>query len=47
MKGIGYVRRVDGLGRIVLPVEWRRVHDVVPGQLLEIVPGLDGALRVQ
>lgn len=37
MKEMGIVRRVDQLGRIVLPIEMRRVHKIEEGTLLEIV----------
>lgn len=47
MKGVGFVRRVDGFGRVVLPAEWRRANQVGPGELLEIVPATDGGLRLQ
>jgi transcriptional pleiotropic regulator of transition state genes len=43
----GFVRQVDSLGRLVLPVEWRRTMAIEPGSTLELVPGLDGVLTVQ
>ena len=32
----GIVRPMDQLGRVVLPMEWRKRHNVNPGDLLEI-----------
>ena len=37
MKYVGIVRKVDELGRIVLPKELRRVMDIEPGTPLEIM----------
>lgn len=37
MKEMGIVRRVDQLGRIVLPIEMRKVHKIEEGTLLEII----------
>ena len=36
MKSTGTVRRIDKLGRLVLPIELRRVMDVNTGDALEI-----------
>lgn len=36
MKNTGIVRKVDELGRIVLPIEMRRVLDISEGEPLEI-----------
>ncbi|NFF59825.1 AbrB/MazE/SpoVT family DNA-binding domain-containing protein [Clostridium botulinum] len=36
MKSIGVVRRVDELGRIVIPVELRRTLDIAEKDALEI-----------
>jgi transcriptional pleiotropic regulator of transition state genes len=36
MQSTGVVRRVDGLGRIVLPVELRQLFGIRPGDDLEI-----------
>ena len=36
MKSIGIVRRVDELGRIVLPIELRRTLDIAEKEALEI-----------
>ncbi len=36
MKSLGMARKVDDLGRIVLPVELRRLFSIKPGDELEI-----------
>ena len=36
MKSTGIVRRVDDLGRVVLPIELRKVLDIEPRDSLEI-----------
>lgn len=36
MKDTGMARKVDDLGRIVLPIELRRLHDIKTGDALEI-----------
>ncbi|MBZ4655999.1 MAG: AbrB family transcriptional regulator, transcriptional pleiotropic regulator of transition state [Epulopiscium sp.] len=36
MKSIGIVRKIDPLGRIVLPKEIRKVYDIKEGDSLEI-----------
>ena len=36
MKSIGMARKVDQLGRIVLPAELRRLFDIAEGDFLEI-----------
>lgn len=36
MKSLGMARKVDDLGRIVLPVELRRLFGIKPGDELEI-----------
>lgn len=41
MKSTGIVRRVDELGRIVLPIEMRRTLDIAEKDALEIY--VDGA----
>lgn len=43
----GFVRHLDQLGRIVLPVEWRRTFDIQPGAPMEIIPGSDGTLMLK
>lgn len=35
MKSLGIVRRIDSLGRIVLPIELRRVLEIEEGDALE------------
>jgi AbrB family transcriptional regulator, transcriptional pleiotropic regulator of transition state genes len=46
MKNIGIVRKVDDLGRIVIPKETRRVLDIEEGTPLEIyIEGKDIILR--
>jgi len=37
MKALGIVRKVDELGRIVLPIELRRSLNIVEGEPLEIL----------
>lgn len=39
MKSTGIVRKVDELGRIVLPIELRRTLDIVEKDALEIYDG--------
>lgn len=36
MKAIGIVRKVDELGRVVLPIELRRIFDIAVKDALEI-----------
>lgn len=36
MKSTGIVRKVDNLGRAVIPIETRRILDIAPGDSLEI-----------
>ena len=36
MKSVGHSRKVDELGRIVLPIELRRVLDIAEKDVLEI-----------
>ena len=46
MKSTGIVRRVDELGRIVLPIEMRRTLDIAEKDALEIyVEGLTVILK--
>ena len=44
MKATGIVRKIDGLGRIVLPVELRRTQDIEEGAPLEIFTEQDGSI---
>jgi len=43
-KSTGFVRRLDELGRVVLPVDWRRTFGLGPGAPLEMILGGDGTL---
>ena len=43
----GFIRQVDSLGRVVLPIEWRRCHDIREGLFMELIPGRDGSLLMQ
>lgn len=46
MKATGIVRKVDELGRVVLPIELRRTYGIAVGDSLEIyVNGKDIVLR--
>jgi len=36
MKSTGIVRKIDDLGRFVLPMELRRIMDIEPGDPMEI-----------
>ena len=44
MKATGIVRRIDELGRIVIPKEIRRTHKIREGTPLEIFSGENGEL---
>ncbi len=44
MKATGIVRRIDDLGRIVIPMELRRVMDIKEGDPLEIFTGDEGII---
>ncbi len=44
MKATGIVRRVDDLGRIVIPKEMRRVNSIAEGDPMEIYSGDDGKI---
>ncbi|ABX43349.1 AbrB/MazE/SpoVT family DNA-binding domain-containing protein [Lachnoclostridium phytofermentans] len=41
MKNTGIVRHIDGLGRIVLPMEMRKLQDIKEGDPLEIYVDYD------
>ena len=43
MKATGVVRRIDDLGRVVIPKEIRKVHRIKEGDPLEIFTDSDGA----
>lgn len=44
MKSTGIVRRVDELGRIVLPMETRRSYDINPRDAIEIFTDEDSII---
>jgi len=44
MKATGIVRKTDRLGRLVIPKEICRTHDIEPGTPLEIYVGDDGRI---
>ena len=41
MKSLGMVRKIDELGRIVLPIEIRRMLDINPGDGVEMFSDKD------
>jgi AbrB family transcriptional regulator, transcriptional pleiotropic regulator of transition state genes len=43
----GFVRNLDSLGRVVLPVEWRRTFELNPGAQVELIPQGDGTLMLR
>lgn len=47
MKATGIVRRIDELGRIVIPKEIRRTHKIREGTPLEIFSGENGELMLK
>lgn len=44
MKATGIVRRIDNLGRIVVPKEMRRILKIREGDPIEIYAGIDGEI---
>lgn len=44
MKATGIVRRIDDLGRLVIPKELRRVYDIQEGDPLEIFTDKDSII---
>lgn len=45
---VGMIRRIDDLGRVVIPKEVRRVMDIAEGDPLEIfVNGEDGEIIIK
>lgn len=44
MKAIGVIRKIDSLGRLVLPVELRNFYQIGKEDDVEIVPTMDGIL---
>ena len=47
MRPTGIVRRIDDLGRIVVPKEIRRVLRIREGDPLEILTGKDGEVIIK
>ena len=47
MKATGIVRRIDELGRIVIPKEIRRTHKIREGTPLEIYSSDNGELTLK
>lgn len=44
MKSTGIVRRIDELGRVVIPIELRRTFDIKEGDSLEIFVADEGQI---
>ena len=44
MEATGIIRRIDDLGRIVIPKEIRRQHGIVEGDRMEILPTTEGII---
>ena len=44
MKATGVVRRIDDLGRVVIPKEIRKVHRIKEGDPLEIFTDKEGEI---
>ena len=44
MKATGVVRRIDDLGRLVIPKEIRKVHHIKEGDPLEIFTDKEGEI---
>ena len=47
MKATGIVRRVDDLGRIVIPKEVRKQVDIIEGEPMEIYIMEDGSILLK
>ena len=47
MKSTGIVRRIDDLGRVVIPKEIRRVFKIKEGDPLEIFTSRDGSIIIK
>lgn len=47
LKSSGFVRNLDQLGRVVLPIEWRRTFEIEPGHPMEIIPSGDGSIVIK
>lgn len=44
MNAVGIVRKIDQLGRIVIPMEIRRQNGIADGDGMEILPTTDGII---
>ena len=44
MTAIGVTRKLDNLGRLVIPKETRKMLNIVPGTSLEFFAGEDGTI---
>ncbi len=44
MKALGIVRRIDTLGRVMVPKEYRTMLGWTPGTPIEILPNEDGSM---
>ena len=44
MKAIGVIRELDKLGRVVIPAEYRRLHQLTAGTQMELFLDSDGSL---
>lgn len=47
MKATGIVRRMDELGRVVIPKELCRTHGIAPGDPMEFFAGDNGEITVR
>ena len=47
MKPLGIVRRIDALGRVVIPKEWRTQHNLAPNDPVEFFADNDGTLTLR
>lgn len=47
MANEGIVRRIDELGRVVIPKELRRTMQIRDGEELEIIPGSNGSITIR
>lgn len=43
-KALGFVRKIDTVGRIVIPAEIRKQHNWKPGTSIEMLSTVDGIL---
>lgn len=44
MKAMGIVREIDNAGRVVIPSEYRKVHQLTAGTQMELFLDSDGSL---